>query len=128
MTDAAWALAGVIVGSLGTGLFNLLLQRKQFTQNKEMFLLQNKGTEIIKNFLTEMLSHSSYTDRSFAALKAPSGGISCLAKKNAMRKGGRKMHNPALNRTCAKSRAGRLAPRYRAHRTHLFTAEARNSA
>ena len=76
MNVAAWALAGVIVGSFGTGLFNLLLQRKQFNHNKEMFLLQNKGTEIIKNFLTEMLSHNSYTDRSFSALKAPIGGYS----------------------------------------------------
>lgn len=76
MTDAAWALTGVIVGSIGTGLFNLLLQNKQFKHNKDMFLLQNKGTEIIKNFLTEMLSHSSYTDRSFSALKAPIGGYS----------------------------------------------------
>jgi hypothetical protein len=76
MTDAAWALTGVIVGSIGTGFFNLLLQNKQFKHNKEMFLLQNKGTEIIKNFLTEMLSHSSYTDRSFSALKAPIGGYS----------------------------------------------------
>jgi hypothetical protein len=76
MTAAAWALIGVIVGSVSTGLFNLLLQRKQFNHNKEMFLLQNKGTEIIKNFLTEMLSHRSYTDRSFSALKAPIGGYS----------------------------------------------------
>ena len=76
MTDAAWALAGVVVGSLGTGFFNLLLQRKQFSHNKEMFLLQNKGAETIKNFLAEMLSHRSYTDRSFPALKAPIGGYS----------------------------------------------------
>ncbi len=76
MTDAAWVLAGVVVGSFGTGLFNLLLQRKQFNHNKEMFLLQNKGIETIKNFLTEMLSHSSYTDRSFSALKAPIGDYS----------------------------------------------------
>ena len=76
MTDAAWALAGVVVGSLGTGLFNLLLQRNQFNHNKEMFFLQNKATEIIKNFLTEMLSHRSYTDRSFSALKAQIGGYS----------------------------------------------------
>ena len=76
MPDAAWALAGVVVGSLGTGLFNLLLQRRQFSHNKEMFLLQHRGTETIKNFLTEMLSHRSYTDRSFAALKSPIGGYS----------------------------------------------------
>lgn len=76
MTNAAWTLFGVIVGSLGTGLFNLLLQRNQFNHNKEMFLLQNKGTEIVKNVLTEMLNHRSYTDRSFSALKAPIGGYS----------------------------------------------------
>ncbi|MDD5333597.1 MAG: hypothetical protein PHS32_07615 [Rhodoferax sp.] len=76
MTDAAWALAGVVVGSLGTGLFNLLLQQNQFRNNKDMFFLQNKSTEIVKSFLTEMLSHKSYTDRSLAALKAPIGGYS----------------------------------------------------
>lgn len=74
MTDAAWAITGVIVGSIGTGFFNLLLQHKQFNHSKEMFHLQNKGSEIIKKLLTEMLSHSSYTDRSFSALKAPIGG------------------------------------------------------
>jgi hypothetical protein len=76
MNDASWALAGVVVGSIGTGLFNLLLQQKQFRHNKEMFLLQNKSSEIVKGFLIEMLSHKSYTDRSFAALKAPIGGYS----------------------------------------------------
>ena len=74
MTEAGWALIGVVVGSIGTGFFNLLLQRKQFNHNKEMFLLQNKATETIKNFLAEMLSHPSYTDRSFPALRAPIGG------------------------------------------------------
>jgi len=76
MNDAAWALAGVIVGAIGTGLSNLLLQQKQFKHNKEMFLLQNRGAEIIKSFLTEMLSHATNTDRSFSALKTPIGGYS----------------------------------------------------
>ena len=40
------ALVGVVFGSVGTGLFNLLLQSKQFNHNKEMYLLQNKGPEI----------------------------------------------------------------------------------
>jgi hypothetical protein len=76
MSDAAWALCGVIIGILGTGFFNWLLQARQFQHNREMFLLQNRSSEVVKSMLTEMLNHRSHIDRSFEALSAPIGGFS----------------------------------------------------
>ena len=76
MTNAAWALAGVIVGILGTGLIKLLIQREQFKHDKEMFQLSNKGTGMVKKILIEMLNHRNQVDRSFSALKTPIGGYS----------------------------------------------------
>jgi hypothetical protein len=76
MTNAAWALAGVIVGILGTGLFKLLLQSKQFEHDKEMFQFSNRGSEAVKNILIEMLNHRNHVDRAFSALRAPIGGYS----------------------------------------------------
>ncbi len=76
MGEAAWALLGVVIGTLGTGFFNWFGQNRQFEHNKEMFLLQNKSAETVKALLVDMLNHRSYTDRSFAALKAPIGGYS----------------------------------------------------
>lgn len=76
MTEAMWALVGVVVGALAAGFFNLLSQRKQFAHDKEMLLLQNKSAEMVKGILTEMLNHRSYTDRSFVALKNAVGGYS----------------------------------------------------
>jgi hypothetical protein len=74
MSNAEWALAGVVIGGLLSGVINYLLQLSQFKHNKEMFLLQNQSTEVVKSLLVEMLSHKSYTDRSFEALKSPIGG------------------------------------------------------
>lgn len=76
MSDAMWALVGVLIGTCSTGLINWLLQGKQFKHNKEMFILQNKSSETVKTLLFEMLNHRSYTDRSFSALKSPVGGYS----------------------------------------------------
>ena len=76
MNDAGWALLGVVVGALGTGFFNWLLQTRQFTHEKEMFLLENKSAVMVKSILSEMLNHRSYTDRSFSALKERVGGYS----------------------------------------------------
>ena len=45
MSEGTWALIGVLVGTIGTGFFNYLLQKRQFDHNKEMFSLQNKGLE-----------------------------------------------------------------------------------
>jgi hypothetical protein len=76
MSDAGWALAGVAIGGLFTGIINYLLQKSQFKHNKEMFVLQNQSTEVVKSLLTEKLSNGSNTDRSFEALKQPIGGYS----------------------------------------------------
>ena len=75
MSDAEWALAGVAIGGLLTGVINYCLQKSQFKHNKEMFLLQNQGKEVIKSLLNEMLSHKSYTDRSFEAIRKKVGGF-----------------------------------------------------
>ena len=76
MNEAIWALIGVVVGTIGTGLFSLLSQNRQFNHEKAMHLLQNKSAEMVKSILTEMLNHRSYIDRSFVALKAAVGGYS----------------------------------------------------
>ncbi|WP_162615852.1 hypothetical protein [Solilutibacter oculi] len=76
MTEAGWALLGVVVGAIATGFFNWLLQSRQFAHDKEMFLLQNKSGVMVKSVLQEMLNHKSYTDRSFFALKERVGGFS----------------------------------------------------
>lgn len=92
MPEALWALLGVVVGTVGTGYFNYLLQRRQFEHNKEMFSLQNKGTEAVKSILTEMLNHRSYTDRSFEALKRPIGGYSDAELKQLLHEIGAKKY------------------------------------
>lgn len=76
MSEAGWAIAGVITGTIGTGLLNYILQSRQFDHNKEMFLLQNKSAEMIKDLLSNMLNHREHIDRSFKALKHPVGGYS----------------------------------------------------
>lgn len=76
MTDALWALIGVIIGGVLTGVINYFLQKSQFKHNKEMFLLQNKSKEMVKEILVDMLSHIDHTDRSFYALKRRVGGFS----------------------------------------------------
>ena len=75
-SPAIWALLGVIIGGILTGLFNLILQGRQFSHNKELFLLQNKSKEQAKEILEEMLNNTKYVDRSFAALKGKIGGFS----------------------------------------------------
>lgn len=72
---AVWALVGAIIGGVLTGLFNLLLQARQFNHNKELFLLQNRSKEQAKEILEEMLNHKKYVDRSFEALKGKIGGF-----------------------------------------------------
>ncbi len=76
MGEGEWALIGVVIGSALTGLFSYALQDRQFCHNKEMFLLNNKSKESVKNILEEMLNHRTHTDRSFEALKNPIGGYS----------------------------------------------------
>ena len=67
MDSGWWALAGVIVGGISSGGIGYMLQKRQFAHEVNMFMLKNKGVENVKSLLTEMLSHKSYTDRSFEA-------------------------------------------------------------
>ena len=76
MTEALWALSGVIIGSVITGFINYCLQKSQFKHNKEMFFLQNKSEEEVKEILKDMLNHRVNIDRSFNALKRRIGGFS----------------------------------------------------
>ncbi|MFC2104462.1 hypothetical protein ACFLS4_03810 [Bacteroidota bacterium] len=71
-----WALIGVAVGALLTGIINYLLQLSQFKHNKEMFFIQNQTKEKVKEILVELLNHLKYTDRTFVALKKRVGGHS----------------------------------------------------
>ena len=74
MNDAAWALVGVVVGVVVTGVFQLVSQNRLFAHERDMFRLRNQGVEMVKALLSEMLNHRSYTDRSFSALKKAVGG------------------------------------------------------
>jgi hypothetical protein len=76
MTGATWTLIGVIVGIIGSGIVNYILQRQQFKHNIEMFHLQNKSKEQVMEILSDMLNHRVYTDRTFKALKSKVGGFS----------------------------------------------------
>ncbi len=72
--EVFWALIGVIVGALLTGVINYILQLSQFKHNKEMFYIQNQTKEKVKEILFELLNHMKYTDRSFKALRERIGG------------------------------------------------------
>lgn len=76
MSEGWWALLGVIIGAIAAGVFNLLMQKRQFSHDKEMHILKNQSTENVKTLLKEMLSHKDYTDRSFGVLKKSVGGYS----------------------------------------------------
>ncbi|GJL78268.1 MAG: hypothetical protein NPINA01_12570 [Nitrospinaceae bacterium] len=74
MNDAMWAMAGVFVGGLLSGVINYYLQKNQFKHNKEMFLLQNKSEGVVKDLLEEKLHHCKFIDRTFEQLKKNIGG------------------------------------------------------
>ncbi len=74
MSNGLWALAGVIVGTLSSGIVSIILQKRQFTHEKEMHFLENRGAENVKELLLEMLNHPNYTDRSFNAIRKKVGG------------------------------------------------------
>jgi hypothetical protein len=69
-----WALLGVIIGGLITGLVNYSLQKSQFKHNKEMFFLQNQGKEVVKELLEEWLNHKTFVGRTFKTLRKRIGG------------------------------------------------------
>ena len=74
MSDALWALIGVIVGGTITGIFNYFLQNSQFKHNKEMFLLKNQSKENVKEILIDMLWHKTHINRLFTTLSNRIGG------------------------------------------------------
>lgn len=74
LNEAIWTLIGVIVGGLITGVLNYFSQRAQFNHNIEMFQLQNKSRENVKEILEDLLNHRSFTDRSFKTLYNRTGG------------------------------------------------------
>lgn len=76
MSSAAWALLGVVIGTLCSGAVNYYLQKERFKHEKTMFALERQGEEMVKLLLKEMLSHKGYIDRSFEALSQPIGGYS----------------------------------------------------
>ncbi|PLW68273.1 hypothetical protein [Pseudohalioglobus lutimaris] len=69
MTEAIFALIGVAVGALASGVVNLKLQNRQFAHEKEMHSLKNQAREHVKALLVEMLSHDKWVDRSFDAIR-----------------------------------------------------------
>ena len=76
MSEGWWALAGVLLGALASGVVAVLLQRRQFAHEKSMHVLENQGKENVKTLLTEMLSHGSFVRRSFGAMRNKIGGYS----------------------------------------------------
>lgn len=76
MAEAVFALIGVLVGIVGSGIINLCLQKRQFLHEKDMYVLRNQSAENVKALLIEMLSHNSYTDRSFDSIRKKVGGYS----------------------------------------------------
>ena len=51
MNEAIWALSGVVVGALLTGIINYSLQKRQFQHNLDMYRLQNQSKETVKTIL-----------------------------------------------------------------------------
>lgn len=76
MTEAGWAIVGVVIGIVGTVITNSISQSRQFKQERDMYRLQNESSEKVKAVLQEMLNHKTYTDRSFSALRERVGGFS----------------------------------------------------
>jgi hypothetical protein len=76
MNDAIWALIGVMIGTIGSGVINFLLQCGQHKQEIKMYKLQNQSSENAKSIIESMLNHRSFIDRSFESLKRPIGGFS----------------------------------------------------
>jgi hypothetical protein len=74
MSEGLWALAGVFVGALSSGVVAVLLQKRQFAHEKEMHALENQGDENVKALLKEMLNHKSHVRRSFGAMRKKIGG------------------------------------------------------
>ena len=76
MNEAIWALSGIVVGALLTGIINYSLQKRQFQHNLDMYRLQNQSKETVKTILSDLLWHKNFIERSMSALQQNIGGYS----------------------------------------------------
>ena len=76
MSEAIWALVGVVIGGALAGCVQLLLQTRQFQHETSVRKQQTLGADVAKEILAEMLKHKSHVERSFRALRKPIGGFS----------------------------------------------------
>jgi hypothetical protein len=74
LSPPMWALIGVLVGGLLTGIINYILQRLQFKHNKEMFYLENQSKEKVKDIILDLLNHRVHIDRKFKTICKRIGG------------------------------------------------------
>ena len=77
MTEAIWALIGVVIGTVVSGTFNLIIHRKQLDHEKELFNRTNQSEQNVRDLLCGMLRNPKYSNgkRSFKSLKRPIGGF-----------------------------------------------------
>ena len=75
MSEALWALLGVVVGSTIPGIVGAFLQSRQFAHERSMRSLDNQSSETAKEILSAMLNHRRFSSRSFVALRKPVGGF-----------------------------------------------------
>lgn len=57
MEQDLWAIIGILLGSVATGIIGFFNQDRLFKHNKEVLSLENKSTEAVKRTLEEMLNH-----------------------------------------------------------------------
>jgi len=76
MDKELWGIAGIVIGFLGKGLFDLVRTRMSQEHENQMYKLENQGKENVKEILLEMLNHRKHVDRSFDTLKKRIGGYS----------------------------------------------------
>lgn len=74
MDKEIWALAGIVIGVLLKGLFDLIKDARDKKVVDEAWARDNQGANNVKSLLTSMLWNSKNIDRSFDALKGKVGG------------------------------------------------------
>ena len=75
MSEAMWAMCGVIVGGLISSATSLVMQKKQISHEVSMYKQSNLGKDSVKTILLEMLNHRNYIERSYWALRERVGGF-----------------------------------------------------
>lgn len=76
MSEGWWAILGVVIGALSSGIVSVLLQNRSFAHEKEMLKLQNQSEENVKETLVDILNHRKFVRRSFDAISKRVGGYS----------------------------------------------------